>query len=1056
MDVGKQGIQVRALNAGAALVGENNFYGPVQFSGIGGLAAKPVRSNFGDANVISNPLFRGRADQLAQLRNHFDSRGRGGKTRAHKVVVGEGGMGKSQLVQRYAEEDSAAWDGQWWIDGSPELHASAIRRLAKLVNPNTSDTASPSECRTIFRNALGSGRHLVIVDAYAAENPESPNYELLDELDPGGESCLLITTRDQNTPRRFGSRLQIPVLSEADAVALLRRDTPRLQSGEEGDTDKGNCAELALLARHLSFHPLAVDLAGAWLQLNKGLRISDLLDGLKKSDSATLALFDRPELRGHAHRYTKGVIAALSLHMDHIPSEEAHIVLDYLAYCAPDRIRVEVIARATGLNIEVVQDNLRALAGTSVLCYLEGGEHGVVRVNALMQMVIRELLPNKSCALVHGTSSRLQKYLLAMAGEFGDFTDPSLQLRNELLPHAHNVVNHAARVAPLELGYEISCVRAGCAAHRALLGELATSAADIDACVAWYQANRSKADEHFYMTCLSTRASIRQARGEVADAEHDIDECVKWAECQNPVPVGNLAWYCCLRAVIRSDAENHEGAISDINRSIHLEEAKAEPDPRARAIWYATRAQSRLASGDFVGAEADVEVALEWQDANPKLDGRGRVVCLRTRAGCYAARKEFAPALSDIDACISWLGSQSPRDERVYAICVGVRASILLDSGQLEEAETGLKASIDWYLQHPQRYLSELAGKYHAYAQFQNSGGSHLAGEANLTNAIKIRESQPNRNGEALARLYEHRGHVRRKLGNAEGARSDFNACIDWWESHPCDQKYLAFDYLARHDLRKQAGDWPGALQDIDKAIAIQLKMDCGDDGEELSVSRLKRAETYAHLGDLRRSEESTSASIAWLESHSIEGMRALCLAYALSERAKIRCVRLNLAGGEDDARKAILITEPLGERYPEMLALHYRLRAEIRCVRKFLSGAATDAGKALALCRKCEDAIAVVNCAILRGRIWSWQGRRDAAKSDEILAREWLSRTRPQDWKATEVPSVEQLSAVLDSNLFQSRVMTSYCSPPDLLVFQSMASGGDGCAVSAHFAQGV
>ncbi len=570
-------------------------------------------TNFNNANITPNDGFRGRADQLVDLHCYFaDPRNLSGeqRIRGHRVVVGEGGMGKSQLVQRYAEDHAGDWDGRWWIDASPDLHAFALRELAKFLNLNAADNASETDLRAAIRSALyGDKRHLIILDSFGHADPARPRYDLLKELDPGPPSCLLITTRDQFVPDQFGPHLNLPVLSPGDAVALIRRDTPRLQDGKDAGKDAALRQDIEDLCEHLGRHAQAVDLAGAWLKLNKGVSPKALLATLKTSDAATIALFEAAALYGQTDRYAVSVGKSLSLHLPRFKGTDTLKVLEAVAYPAPDNIPSELLARMTKLSISQVQDSLRDLAAVSILWSLEGGEHGMARVHRLTQMVLRVLLNPPPPAPMAGDGGRgggpgtsdgppLADYLRVLRDDFADVARHERYLeRTRLWPHAESLLGHAdgSRGGP-EVERAASQLRAEVALHLHVLGQLPIAIRHINAAID-YELRQTPVDARSIAILRANRANIRRDQGDPAGALEDVTFSIDWFESHPPRNEREIAIDRASRASIRQDQGDLKGALEDITFSLAWFETNLPGDARSIGILRSNKAAIEAALG---------------------------------------------------------------------------------------------------------------------------------------------------------------------------------------------------------------------------------------------------------------------------------------------------------------------------------------------------------------------------------------------------------------------------------------------------------------------------
>jgi hypothetical protein len=789
----------------------------------------PSKSNFVDANILPNTLFEGRGAQLSRLATHFASPvNDAGKSlsRGHIVIVGEGGMGKSQLAQRYAEVSADAWKGVWWIDASPIFHDASLRKLIAFLKLPVSDMASTADRRNAIRNYLyGLGRHLIILDSFEAPDTASPNYTLLKELDPGHPACLLITTRDGNLPDHFGPHIDLPVLDEDAAIALLCRDTPRLQPNGGAVHDAALRNDLRAVCVHLGFHALAVDLAGAHLKDDKGLSPAALLNDLKDSDAATLALFDKGRLKGKAHRYAASVGQTLSLHLPQFADAASRAVLSYVANHAPDSIDPAEIAATTGLSVPIVRECLVRLAGASIVKYTEGGEHGIAKIHVLMQLVLRVVLFGPGDGGSGGgdvrSPSPLPMYLDRMRETFADVAKHELYpRRTRLLPHAESLLAHTdgGRGGP-EIAKAAASLRAEIAWHRLVVGDLAGAEKDIARSITWGESQNPR-DERSLTIWYASRAIIRQDRGDLAGAEADIAMSITWAESQTPPDERGFAIRYATRASIRQDRGDLAGAEADIAKSITWGESQNPRDERNLAILYASRARIRQDRGDLAGAEADIAMSITWGESQNPPDERALAIRYATRASIRQDRGDLEGAEDDIAKSITWGESQNPRDERNLAIRYTSRARIRHYRGDLAGAEADIAKSIAWAESQTPRDERGLAIHYASRARIRQSRGDLEGAEDDIAKSITWGESQNPRDERGLAILYASRARIRQDRGDLAGAEDDIAQSITWGESrNPRDERSLAILYASRASIRQQHGDLAGAEKDINWTI---------------------------------------------------------------------------------------------------------------------------------------------------------------------------------------------------------------------------------------------
>ncbi|GIK17635.1 MAG: hypothetical protein BroJett003_25990 [Planctomycetota bacterium] len=113
------------------------------------------------------------------------------------------------------------------------------------------------------------------------------------------------------------------------------------------------------------------------------------MEELRKSDEATLELFEKDELKGQAAGYRRSVASTLALHMKGLEGKPTERVLFAAAFAAPDRIPAELLGAAAGADPGTIRDALFALAGKSIVHHQPGDFGGFVSLYRLTQVVVR-------------------------------------------------------------------------------------------------------------------------------------------------------------------------------------------------------------------------------------------------------------------------------------------------------------------------------------------------------------------------------------------------------------------------------------------------------------------------------------------------------------------------------------------------------------------------------------------------------------------------------------------------------------------------------------------
>ncbi|MFD4142745.1 FxSxx-COOH system tetratricopeptide repeat protein [Streptomyces sp. NPDC058572] len=245
-----------------------------------------------------NDGFTGRDLLLEELRDRFTQ---GGVNRHKQVLVGLGGVGKTQVALEYAHRYREAYDVVWWVHADePGVIPAELAGLAAELGIEHDDTAGTA--RSVLRALRRGTPHrgwLLLLDS--AGPPEETTDWLPSASFPGGH--VLITSRDR-TWAKHGSLVEVDVFTREESVELLRGANPAL-----------SLEDAAAVAHELGDLPLAVGQAAAWLQASAmpvdhyllllRTHITELLartrpDDQPNSVAAAGWLLSMAEMRGHS------------------------------------------------------------------------------------------------------------------------------------------------------------------------------------------------------------------------------------------------------------------------------------------------------------------------------------------------------------------------------------------------------------------------------------------------------------------------------------------------------------------------------------------------------------------------------------------------------------------------------------------------------------------------------------------------------------------------------------------------------------------------------------
>ena len=389
-------------------------------------AARPEPRIFGGGMPLENRLFTGRLDAIAALHGTLSSGG-------IAAVRGIGGIGKTSLARRYIAEHGGDYAGVWWIAASDEAKLVAgLDGLARALHPALPADAKPDDNAQLALKTIAGrrgGRFLLVFD-----NAESP--ALVARFVPERGAAILATSRTSGW-EAMAMPLPLTALPAAQAAKFLIR--------RAGRTDP---AGAAALAQALGYLPLALDHAGAYIQMVAigfaayAGRIDELLAVVPPAGAD----------------YPSSVAATFALAIDAIPLAEP--VLGLFAWLDPDAIP-RSLAEAVEPDARHRDAAIAALTGASLVTPVEDTACGPsLSVHRLVQMTMRARLAARGEA----AASR-DRALGALAAAFPyAFNDPVLwPACRVLMPHVRAIDAHVGDTLSADLGALLN--RAGSFLH---------------------------------------------------------------------------------------------------------------------------------------------------------------------------------------------------------------------------------------------------------------------------------------------------------------------------------------------------------------------------------------------------------------------------------------------------------------------------------------------------------------------------------------------------------------------------------------------------------------
>jgi tetratricopeptide (TPR) repeat protein len=271
------------------------------------------------------------------------------------VVVGTGGLGKTQLAIEYAHRFGSVYTGGvYWVDADQGLSTliSQIGEAADIEVDNKTEEANQMEQIWRGLNRL-PGPSLIILDNFPENEPLQPY------LPVGGRVHTLITTRRQDLDYPL---VRLNTLTTEEGIRLLNSGARRF------DNNEGS----ALVAR-LGGLPLALELAKGYLNYRKNLTISGLLEEMRANTDIELLAEFASEYRDHLpSRHETDIVRTFQLSWEAAP-ELAQKILRAMGELAPAPVPRSLLRSVLELSADSgVRDPLaRALAELSRLSLAE-------------------------------------------------------------------------------------------------------------------------------------------------------------------------------------------------------------------------------------------------------------------------------------------------------------------------------------------------------------------------------------------------------------------------------------------------------------------------------------------------------------------------------------------------------------------------------------------------------------------------------------------------------------------------------------------------------------
>jgi tetratricopeptide (TPR) repeat protein len=273
----------------------------------------------------SSALFTGRKDIIEKLNNHFAPQDKGDKQRKSFLLYGMGGIGKTQICLKFAEEMADRYLLLiYWLFGSLK----SISRFSHVfwIDASSEDTITlglkglcfhPDAKSAVSLSSVSSQSALAWISSLQTEwllvfDNADGRPEVVEKFIPSGsKGNILVTSRNKSLGRvtTYENALEVGQMSEDEAILLLLKasDLTRV-SGKVHDVAQNIVNELCCL-------PLAIDQAGAAIEAG----VCSIDNYLQNLSQRRMELMSHPMFKG-ASQYNRTVYETWDLSFCEIES----------------------------------------------------------------------------------------------------------------------------------------------------------------------------------------------------------------------------------------------------------------------------------------------------------------------------------------------------------------------------------------------------------------------------------------------------------------------------------------------------------------------------------------------------------------------------------------------------------------------------------------------------------------------------------------------------------------------------------------------------------------
>ncbi len=311
----------------------------------------------------SSNYFTGRFDVLNSL---FKEDKKQEKSLICQVIYGPGGVGKSEIAKKYANDNKDKYNHLFWINAENTI--TIEENFYNIVNDLNINTVEKdfSEITNEIKNWLyNNSKWLIIFD-----NAENENF--IKKYLPNGNGHIIITSRNSNWSGI--NSFYIDVLKKEEAVDFLANKI---------NLDKHqNIKDLNNLAEILGFLPLALEQAGAFIK-SKNINISEYINDFKEKNTT---IFKEDKVQP----CNTNIATTWQISFEKIKIEKPESIdfLNIIAFLSSDNINT-IWFKDNFTNIDDIINILKRFS------LIKQSTHNI-SIHRLVQMVIKDSIIDKT------------------------------------------------------------------------------------------------------------------------------------------------------------------------------------------------------------------------------------------------------------------------------------------------------------------------------------------------------------------------------------------------------------------------------------------------------------------------------------------------------------------------------------------------------------------------------------------------------------------------------------------------------------------------------------